>query len=578
MKRIEFAEGLRIPLDAVTQPWAILARRGWGKSYTATKLAEGMLGAGAQVIILDPVGTWWGLRLAADGKSPGFPIPVFGGHQGDVEVDPGDGARLAALLVERRLSAVIDVSQMRKKGAQEFATVFGEELFQLKKMPEHRGPVHVMVEEAQRFIPQRVSRGGERMLGAFEDICRLGRNFGMGFCVISQRPQSVNKEVLNQAEVLVVGQVSGPHERKAIEAWVLHQGIDVAEMFRELPSLPIGEGFLWSPQWLRLLRRVKIRKKRTFDSSSTPAFSSSSVRPGNLTKVDVGELRDALGSAKQAAEANRPAALRRRIADLEAELRAAGKAEEVRVEVPVLTDEHLKNLRTAERRIEEAAKQISDIAEGAVGQLVEVGRAISQAASAARPPTSPAPPRRPARKMPARQVGGLTRSTKRVGADGITGPMQRILDALAWFESIGVEMPPNTAVAFVAGYRPYGGAYANPRGALRTGGFIEYPQPGRLQLTDEGRSVASDPGAPGSVEEMHSRVMEKLSGPEQRILQPLLDCYPDDLSNDRLAELSGYSKGGGAYANPRGRLRTLGLIDYPSPGRVVASDLMFLGG
>ena len=99
------------------------------------------------------------------------------------------------------------------------------------------------------------------MLGAMEDIVRLGRNYGIGCSLISQRPQSVHKDVLSQVECLVVLQMNGAHERKAIESWVVDHGIDVKEMVRELPSLEIGEAFVWSPQWLRFLGKVKIKKK-----------------------------------------------------------------------------------------------------------------------------------------------------------------------------------------------------------------------------------------------------------------------------------------------------------------------------
>jgi len=61
MKRIDFSPDLQLPLDAVTQTFAFLARRGAGKTYGAGKLAEGMLGAGAQVVVLDPIGNWYGL-------------------------------------------------------------------------------------------------------------------------------------------------------------------------------------------------------------------------------------------------------------------------------------------------------------------------------------------------------------------------------------------------------------------------------------------------------------------------------------------------------------------------------------
>lgn len=60
--KLKISEDLALPLDAVTQKFAFLGRTGSGKSYGATKLAEEMLEAKAQVIALDPVCVWWGLR------------------------------------------------------------------------------------------------------------------------------------------------------------------------------------------------------------------------------------------------------------------------------------------------------------------------------------------------------------------------------------------------------------------------------------------------------------------------------------------------------------------------------------
>jgi hypothetical protein len=47
-RRLNLAEGLSLPLDAVTETFAILAKRGVGKTYTGAVLAEEMVGAGAQ--------------------------------------------------------------------------------------------------------------------------------------------------------------------------------------------------------------------------------------------------------------------------------------------------------------------------------------------------------------------------------------------------------------------------------------------------------------------------------------------------------------------------------------------------
>ena len=54
MVKIRLAPDFTLPDDAVTQTFAILARRGVGKTYTALVLVEELLGAGAQAVIADP--------------------------------------------------------------------------------------------------------------------------------------------------------------------------------------------------------------------------------------------------------------------------------------------------------------------------------------------------------------------------------------------------------------------------------------------------------------------------------------------------------------------------------------------
>src|SRR5436309_598759 len=111
MKSLRIAPDLALPLDAVTEKLAFLGRTGSGKSYAAQKLAEEIHAAGAQFVALDPVGIWWGLRLAADGKRAGLEIPVLGGLHGDIPLEAGAGALIANLVVDRGVSMVLDVSQ-----------------------------------------------------------------------------------------------------------------------------------------------------------------------------------------------------------------------------------------------------------------------------------------------------------------------------------------------------------------------------------------------------------------------------------------------------------------------------------
>ena len=89
---IRFAKDLSFPIDLITQRVAIMGTSGGGKTYGAGVLVEGMAEAGAQVVVVDGIGIWYGLRLAKNGKSKGLSIPVFGGEHGDIPLEPTAGA------------------------------------------------------------------------------------------------------------------------------------------------------------------------------------------------------------------------------------------------------------------------------------------------------------------------------------------------------------------------------------------------------------------------------------------------------------------------------------------------------
>ena len=61
-----------------------------------------------------------------------------------------------------------------------------------------------------------------------------------------------------------------------------------------------------------------------------------------------------------------------------------------------------------------------------------------------------------------------------------------------------------------------------------------------------------------------------------RILQQLIRLYPESIDKADLAEKAAASATSSAFTNNLGALRSLGLIDYPSPGQVAALPVLFL--
>src|SRR5690242_9599524 len=86
------AKAAAFPAEALSHHIAILGKTGSGKTTTAKGFAEDLLDAGKRVCAICPTGVWWGLRLLADGKTPGYPVVIFGGQHADVPLGENSGA------------------------------------------------------------------------------------------------------------------------------------------------------------------------------------------------------------------------------------------------------------------------------------------------------------------------------------------------------------------------------------------------------------------------------------------------------------------------------------------------------
>ena len=265
------------------------------------------------------------------------------------------------------------------------------------------------------------------------------------------------------------------------------------------------------------------------------------------------------------------------------------------VEVPVLANGTRGELEELLSRGEQVAHDLANYVQGVAGALDEVrtelarvggqdprvGRAQAQRPGSPRGQRETPAPGRP-RPAKARHHEQPAPAPAAAGDVDLTGPQQKVLDALAWLEAVGFPQPTKLQAGFIAGYRVgkrVGGTYGNILGQLRNDGLIDYPTAGQLELTDAGRAAARFPDIERSTRGLQDAIYAKLDGPERRVLEALVTHYPTPLAKREVGELAGYTVGdrvGGTFGNILGRLRSLGLIDYPSPGEAVALPLLFL--
>ena len=160
-----------LPHSALDERLAIVGTSGSGKTYAAKGLVERLMGQGARVCVVDPLGVWWGLRLGPDGAAPsGYPVVVFGGRHADVALDESMGAALGRLVGTRPLACVVDVSDLGSSAARRgFMTAFMEALYQA-----NTEPLHLVLDEADLWAPQRVQPAGGHCWAGSRRSCVAG--------------------------------------------------------------------------------------------------------------------------------------------------------------------------------------------------------------------------------------------------------------------------------------------------------------------------------------------------------------------------------------------------------------------
>ena len=597
-------EGFNLPDTVVTQAIAVLARRGAGKSYLATKLAGLMARAGHQIIALDPVGVWWGLRVSADGKEPsGLQIVVFGGRHGDLPLADTDGPVIARLLAlaETPISAVLDVSGFESMAAQRrFVADFASDFFMLKKM--NARPVHVFLEEAQEFAPQKPRPDATRMLGAIERLVKIGRNYQIGVTMVSQRPQAVNKDVLTQAEMLVLLQIAGAHERKALAGWMDEKGEDTKALLAELPGLQRGEAMVWSPSWLKIREKVRITPKDTLDTSSSDQVPAPSVLlPGRATSVQhlIDTARRALLSEphepkpprKKPARPHPPAATKPPYTSGRQAIGAAVDAAAERTR-GVTMNPQTKGLEVHEigeawgQRRSLRARPISDAEATAIleppgrttsqiaDELVEIARRLGGIANelGVKATIEDLAKRgngeartfllNEAHELPRGTKGTKHRDAPPANLDGLGRAATRLLEQLVRWHPAQLTRP---QLATQAGFSPKSGTFRNALSQLRVGGLMddtgEKGAP-TLGATSAGLGAfgAAKP-APILQHEVRDAWMQKLASAPRRLLGVLTSHYPSSASREELAVGAGLSTTSGTFRNALSRLRVNGLLD-----------------
>jgi hypothetical protein len=147
--------------------------------------------------------------------------------------------------------------------------------------PRNRFPVHLLLEEAHRYVASTPSRYHVDASKIFERIAKEGRKYGMFLVVASQRPSELSKTVLSQCSNFVVHRIQNPDDLSQIRQMTPFISDAV---LKRLPSLPKQHALVFGTS-VNLPTTFKVR-------NADPRPSSDDTRIVDLWFHEEGRLAD----------------------------------------------------------------------------------------------------------------------------------------------------------------------------------------------------------------------------------------------------------------------------------------------
>jgi DNA-binding transcriptional ArsR family regulator len=235
----------------------VLGASGSGKSYAVAVICEELCRNGVPFAIIDTEGEYSGLKEKYEavwlGEDDNCDL-----RWGSVSIEElaRQAPDIAPLIVD-----LSETDNPRDKVSNLLTGLY-------KEVSERREPYLVILEEADRFVPQQGSR-----LSIFDEIARRGRKRGVGLMVCSQRPSLIDKNVLSQCGNQLIGKLIIQNDLKSVSQFFPGKGIP-----REPTTLRPGDfyamgGFSSEPA------RVTVRERETRHGGITPKISARVVKP-----------------------------------------------------------------------------------------------------------------------------------------------------------------------------------------------------------------------------------------------------------------------------------------------------------
>lgn len=567
MKAIHLSNKVSIPSTVfATQGNAILGLRKSGKSYSATYLAEQLMAEKIPFTAFDPIGVWRNLKLP--GKGHGWPVVVVG-DDADLPLNPKAIPDIVRAAMREGINLVIDLFSIKLSKADWRVIVEQAVTIMLHENKAH-GLRHIFLEEAAEFVPQIVRPDQAKVYSVMEKLARMGGNASLGYTLVNQRAEAVNKELLENCDMVFLHKQRGRNSVANLSKWLKSISPESAAQVEDsLPHLKSGECWILTSDATEF-QFVRMPEKQSFHPDrENPA----AVKPSGKT-VDVSRWIEQLHAAIKKHEPVAPPAKPATIVPAPAPI--IREVEKI-VEVPILTDADRMLISGTKDFLEKTLPALTALVQRADQALLAVKNrpALAQGRPLVTRSKAVAIATRTPKALVAQAAGNghadgdeLAKLAAKI-LNGRSGE-KRMMVALAQ------RMPLTRGqLSMRAKVSQKGGSFDTYVSRLSQLGWIGR-EGGDFVLTEEGRSNLGNDFEPLPTGQalLEHYIRQFGDSGSARMLAVLAEAYPNSLSREELGQMAEVSPSGGSFDTYISRLATLELITKER-GAFKASDEFF---
>ena len=220
----------------------VQSNSGGGKSWALRRILEQTTNR-VQQIVLDTEGEFSTLREK-------FDYVICAPQGADAIATPETAALLARRIREARVSAIVDLYDLKMHERRRFVRLFLEELIDAPKKFWH--PALVVVDEAHLFCPE---KGEAESAQAVIDLSSRGRKRGLCAALATQRLSKLHKDAAAELLNKLIGRTGLDVDVKRAADEL---GMNAREAMQVLRNLDPGEFFAFGPALMKTVTRVAI--------------------------------------------------------------------------------------------------------------------------------------------------------------------------------------------------------------------------------------------------------------------------------------------------------------------------------